>query len=40
VRLRLAPCRNNQIVKINWAEDYEFAATLGRSGAIAQLGER
>lgn len=40
VRLRLAPCRNNQMLKINWAKDYEFAATLGPLGAIAQLGER
>jgi hypothetical protein len=40
VRLRLAPCRNNQMLKINWARDYEFAATLQSLGAIAQLGER
>jgi hypothetical protein len=40
VRLRLAPCRNNQAKGINWARDYEFAATLGPLGAIAQLGER
>jgi hypothetical protein len=40
VRLRLAPCRNNQSLRINWARDYEFAATLGRPGAVAQLGER
>ena len=25
---------------MNWAKDFEFAATLGRFGAIAQLGER
>jgi hypothetical protein len=25
---------------LNWARNYEFAATLGRRGAIAQLGER
>jgi PD-(D/E)XK endonuclease len=40
VRLRLGPCRNNQRLRINWAKDYEFAATLGSPGAIAQLGER
>jgi hypothetical protein len=39
--LRLGPTRNNQKLGINWAEQYEFAATLGRHhGAIAQLGER
>ena len=40
ILLRLAPCKNNQAERINWAKDYEFAATIGRSGAIAQLGER
>jgi hypothetical protein len=41
IALRLSPTRNNQRLGINWAEDYEFAATLGRPlGAIAQLGER
>jgi hypothetical protein len=40
IQLRLAPSRNNQRAGINWAKDYEFAATLGRSGAVAQLGER
>jgi hypothetical protein len=40
VSLRLGPCKNNQLLGINWAEDYEFAATLGAPGAIAQLGER
>ena len=40
VHLRLGPCRNNQNLRINWAKDYEFVATLGASGAIAQLGER
>ena len=40
VRLRLGPCKNNQQLRINWAKDYEFAATLGRPGAVAQLGER
>jgi PD-(D/E)XK endonuclease len=40
VHLRLGPCRNNQKLGINWAKDFEFAATLGPHGAIAQLGER
>jgi PD-(D/E)XK endonuclease len=41
IHLRLGPTRNSQRRGINWAEQYEFAATLGRPhGAIAQLGER
>lgn len=40
IQLRLAPAKNNQNVRINWAKDYEFAATLGAQGAVAQLGER
>lgn len=41
IRLRLAPTRNNQRLLINWAEDFEFAATLAQPrGAVAQLGER
>lgn len=40
VHLRLEPSRNNQRLGINWARDYEFAAKLGRLGAVAQLGER
>jgi PD-(D/E)XK nuclease superfamily protein len=32
VSLRLGPCKNNQLLGINWAEDYEFAATLGALG--------
>jgi hypothetical protein len=40
IQLRLRPTWNNQAARINWAKDYEFAATLGRLGAIAQLGER
>ena len=40
IQLRLAPARNNQSLRINWARDYEFAATLGAQGAVAQLGER
>jgi len=26
--LRIAPCRNNQRRRINWADDFDFAATL------------
>jgi hypothetical protein len=40
IQLRLRPTRNNQALRINWAKDYEFAATLRAPGAIAQLGER
>ena len=41
VALRINPCKNNQNLKINWASDFEFAATLcGLQGAVAQLGER
>jgi hypothetical protein len=41
VDLRLSRSRNNQLIGINWAEDFEFRATLGHvPGAIAQLGER
>jgi hypothetical protein len=40
IQLRLAPTRNNQQRGIHWAEEYEFGATLGRPGAVAQLGER
>ena len=40
ISLRLAATLNHQRSKVNWAEDYEFAATLRRYGAIAQLGER
>jgi hypothetical protein len=40
IQLRLEPTRNNQSLGINWAKDYEFAATISVSGAIAQLGER
>jgi PD-(D/E)XK endonuclease len=28
VHLRLAPARNNQRIGINWADDFDFAATL------------
>ena len=40
LQLRLAPSKNNQQAGINWAEAYEFSATLSEFGAIAQLGER
>jgi hypothetical protein len=40
VQLRLGPTRNNQRRLIRWATEYEFAATLERLGAVAQLGER
>jgi len=41
ISLRVQPPRNNQRRGINWADDFDFAATLGRhQGAVAQLGER
>ena len=40
VLLRLVDTRNNQKRGVNWAWEFEFGATLGRPGAIAQLGER
>jgi PD-(D/E)XK endonuclease len=41
IALRLSPCLNNQKRRINWADDFDFAATLvAQNGAIAQLGER
>ena len=41
VHLRLSASRNNQSVGVNWAQDYEFGATLPPLlGPIAQLGER
>jgi hypothetical protein len=41
VQLRLRPCRNNQLVGVHWARDYELGATLEKLlGPIAQLGER
>ena len=30
IALRLSPCRNNQRRRINWADDFDFAATIGR----------
>jgi PD-(D/E)XK endonuclease len=40
VSLRLGPTQNKQALGVNWASQYEFEATLGREGAVAQLGER
>lgn len=40
VFLRLAESRNNQRRRINWADDFDFAATIGQHGAVAQLEER
>jgi PD-(D/E)XK endonuclease len=41
VQLRVKPTRNNQKLRIRWAEDVSFAAKLcARRGAVAQLGER
>ena len=41
VYLRVAPSRNNQRNRINWAQDFELGATLSSlRGPIAQLGER
>ena len=40
ISLRLRPTRNNQRLGVHWADMYEFAATLGHVGAVAQLGER
>ena len=39
--LRTSPAINNQRRRINWADDFDFAARLGSPrGAVAQLGER
>jgi PD-(D/E)XK nuclease superfamily protein len=41
IGLRVEPSRNNQRQRINWADDFDLAATLRRlRGAVAQLGER
>jgi hypothetical protein len=41
ILLRLAPSRNNQRRGINWADEFDFTATLAQPhGAVAQLGER
>jgi hypothetical protein len=39
IQLRRTPTKNNQRLGINWAEDFEFGATLRPHGAVAQLGE-
>jgi hypothetical protein len=31
--------RPDQRLRINWADDFDFAAKLKRLGAVAQLGE-
>jgi hypothetical protein len=39
--LRTTPTINNQRRRINWADNFDFAARLGgHQGAVAQLGER
>jgi hypothetical protein len=42
LQLRLGKTANNQKLRVRWADQYDFAATLGEQhlGAIAQLGER
>jgi hypothetical protein len=41
VQLRLAPAKNNQLVGIKWARDYEIERLdFVPRGAVAQLGER
>jgi hypothetical protein len=41
ITVRVRRCRNNQRRRINWANDFDLAATLRRrQGAVAQLGER
>jgi hypothetical protein len=40
IHLRLTRARNNQTAGVHLAEDFEFGATLGGRGAVAQLGER
>jgi hypothetical protein len=40
VQLRIAPALNNQVRRIHWADEYDFAARLRAIGAVAQLGER
>ena len=40
IALRVDPCRNNQRLGINWADDFDLAATIERYGAVAQLEER
>jgi hypothetical protein len=39
IALRVSPCLNNQRRRINWANDFDFAATIARQGPVAQLEE-
>ena len=32
IQLRISPTQNNQRVGVNWADDFDFAATIDRSG--------
>ena len=32
IQLRISPARNNQRLGVNWADDFDFAATINRSG--------
>jgi hypothetical protein len=32
IQLRISPTRNNQRLGVNWADDFDFAATIGRAG--------
>lgn len=36
ISLRLAPTRNNQLLKVRWAQDYEFETTLRRDFGLAE----
>jgi hypothetical protein len=40
IGLGVSRTKNNQNLGVNWASSYEFEATLGQFGAVAQLGER
>jgi hypothetical protein len=42
ISLRVGPPRNNQRLRVRWAKDFEFGASmqLASLGPIAQLGER
>ena len=40
VQLRLAPARNKQRARVQWARDFELNGRLTALGPIAQLGER
>jgi hypothetical protein len=32
IQFRISPTRNNQRVGVNWADDFDFAATIDRAG--------